>query len=290
MNVAPCTKDGIWLEPATVRAPPGMVVAYYPQWPVVFGLLRARADTAADVPHMTEHVGSTAVPGLTHLIADHGRRRLFHVGGPPNSPDAIQRRLALDYALRGNPQCQLIGSAQGIFSIASGGQAAEELLARHRAALPDAVVCANDQMAIGVLRALTVLGSPVPAVLVHGDLHGNNQVWDRGELRLVVDFENIGAAEPEYELRGFPGPGMGPGLELLTAIMRRYQQVTGRQLSPARVMAWHLRHALGDVLWRSEAGLPLADHRTPPQSVEDLAARFIALSITPEASSAASQR
>jgi aminoglycoside phosphotransferase (APT) family kinase protein len=126
-----------------------------------------------------------------------------------------------------------------------------------------------------------VLDSPGPAVLVHGDLHGDNQVWDRDELRLVMDFENIGAAEPEYELRAFPGPAMGPGVELLTAIMRYYQQVTGRQLSPARVMAWHLRQALGDVLWRSEAGLPLADHRTPPQWVDDLAARFRALSITP---------
>lgn len=37
------------------------------------------------------------------------------------------------------------------------------------------------------------------------------------------------------------------------------------------------------VLWRSEAGLPLADHRTPPRWVEDLAARFSALSINPEA-------
>ena len=135
-----------------------------------------------------------------------------------------------------------------------------------------------------------VLDSPGPAVLVHGDLHGDNQVWDRDELRLVVDFENIGGAEPEYELRAFPGPGMGPGLELLTAIMRHYQQVTGRQLSTARVMAWHLRQALGDVLWRSEAGLPLGDHRTPPQWVEDLAARFSAISIDPEAPPAANQR
>jgi aminoglycoside phosphotransferase (APT) family kinase protein len=128
-----------------------------------------------------------------------------------------------------------------------------------------------------------VLASPGPAVLVHGDLHGDNQVWDHDELRLVVDFENIGAAEPEYELRAFPGPGMGPGLELLTALMRHYQQLTGRQLSADRVMAWHLRQALGDVLWRSEAGLPLADHRTPPEWVEDLAARFCALGIYPEA-------
>ena len=56
-----------------------------------------------------------------------------------------------------------------------------------------------------------------------------------------------------------------------------------RQLSADRVMAWHLRNALGDALWRSEAGIPLADHRTPPQWVEDMAARFSALGIHPEA-------
>jgi aminoglycoside phosphotransferase (APT) family kinase protein len=89
------------------------------------------------------------------------------------------------------------------------------------------------------------LASPGPAVLVHGDLHGDNQVRDHGELRLVVDFATVGAAEPEYELRALPGPGMGPGLELLTAVMRYYQQVTGRQLSVDRIMAWHLRQALG---------------------------------------------
>ena len=132
-----------------------------------------------------------------------------------------------------------------------------------------------------------VLASPGPAVLVHGDLHGNNQVWDRGNLRLVVDLETAGAAEPEYDLRLFPGPDMGPGVELLTAVMRRYQQITGRHLSTDRVMAWHLRTALGDALWRSEAGIPLADHRTPPEWVDDLAARLTMLGIDPEAPPAA---
>jgi aminoglycoside phosphotransferase (APT) family kinase protein len=50
-----------------------------------------------------------------------------------------------------------------------------------------------------------VLDSPSRAVLVHGDLHGDNQVWDRSELRLVVDFENVGATEPRDTARvGLP--------------------------------------------------------------------------------------
>ena len=127
-----------------------------------------------------------------------------------------------------------------------------------------------------------VLASPGPAVLVHGDLHGDNQVWDNDKLRLVVDLENAGAAEPEYDLRTFPGPAKGPDVELLTAVMPHYQRITGRQLSVERVMAWHLRTALGDALWRSEAGIPLADHRTPPEWVDDLATRFSMLGIEPE--------
>jgi aminoglycoside phosphotransferase (APT) family kinase protein len=118
------------------------------------------------------------------------------------------------------------------------------------------------------------LAEPRPPVLVHGDLHGDNQVWRGDQLRAVLDFENVGRGEPEYELRAFPGPGMGPGLELLTAVVRHYDQLTGRRLSVERIMAWHLRQALGDALWRSEAGLPLPDHRTPGEWVADLAARF----------------
>jgi len=127
----------------------------------------------------------------------------------------------------------------------------------------------------------TVLARPGRAVLVHSDLHGDNQVWNDDELRLVVDFETVAVAEPEYDLRAFPGTG--PGLELLTATMRHYGRISGRALAVERVMAWHLRTALGDALWRSEAGIPLADHRTPSAWVDDLSSRFSALGIDPEA-------
>jgi LacI family transcriptional regulator len=47
-------------------------------------------------------------------------------------------------------------------SVRSGELAGENLLTRYGTALPDAVVCANDQMAIGVLRAFAVGGVRVP--------------------------------------------------------------------------------------------------------------------------------
>jgi GrpB-like predicted nucleotidyltransferase (UPF0157 family) len=44
---------------------PAVVVSYDPGWPGLFRQLRDRVDAAlAGVPHETEHVGSTAVPGL----------------------------------------------------------------------------------------------------------------------------------------------------------------------------------------------------------------------------------
>jgi aminoglycoside phosphotransferase (APT) family kinase protein len=128
--------------------------------------------------------------------------------------------------------------------------------------------------------AADVLRTSGPQVLVHGDLHGGNQVWEGGTLRAVVDFETAGLADAEYDLRTFPGPGMGPGVELLTATMRHYAQITGRELSVERVMAWHLRTALGDALWRSEAGVPLPDHRTAEEWVDDLTNRCAALGIS----------
>jgi len=150
--------DGILIGEGFVV--PGYIERLAARVPVVV-IAGTPAEHAVDVVAADNFSGSAAI--ITHLIADHGKRRLFHVDGPPDSPDAIERRLALQHVLRDNPQCQLIGSVQGIFSVRSGEQAGSDLLVRHRGALPDAVVCANDQMAIGVLRAFAAAGVRVPA-------------------------------------------------------------------------------------------------------------------------------
>jgi LacI family transcriptional regulator len=124
----------------------------------------ARGDRArlvgADVVAADNFSGSAAI--TTHLISDHRKRRIFHLDGPSDAPDANERRLALHHVLRGNPQCQLIGSVKGTFSVRSGEQAGQDLLVRYSADLPDAVVCANDQMAVGMLKALAAAGVRVP--------------------------------------------------------------------------------------------------------------------------------
>src|ERR1700678_2065955 len=111
-------------------------------------------EWAADVVTADNRSGSAAV--VPHLIRAHGKRRLFFVDGPPNSPDSHERRLGLADVLRANPHCELVGSHQGLFSVRSGEEAGERLVAMPRENLPDAIVSANDQMAIGVLKALAL--------------------------------------------------------------------------------------------------------------------------------------
>ena len=116
-------------------------------------------EQAADVVTADNRSGSAAL--VRHLIEAHGRRRIFHVDGPPSAPDAKERRLALTEVVGAHDGVELIGSYSGRFSVQSGEEAGLKLLAAS-GTLPDAIVCANDQMAIGVLQALTGGGVQVP--------------------------------------------------------------------------------------------------------------------------------
>jgi LacI family transcriptional regulator len=117
-------------------------------------------ERGADVVTADNRSGSIAL--ITHLVEDHGLRRLYHVEGPATAPDAAERSLALTEVIEAHPGCELIGSSKGSFAVMSGEEAGERLLALPANARPDAVVCANDQTAIGVLQALARGGVRVP--------------------------------------------------------------------------------------------------------------------------------
>jgi LacI family transcriptional regulator len=172
-------------------------------------------ERAADVVTADNFSGSAAV--VNHLIRDHGKRRLFFVNGPADSPDTRERRLALDHILRSNPDCQLIGSHQGYYSVRSGEDAGGKLLAMPRAELPDAVVSANDQMAIGILKALASAGIRVPedvAVTGFDDIFPGS-LCDPPLTTVHQPMRLLGERACARLLDRIANPGLPPTVELL---------------------------------------------------------------------------
>jgi LacI family transcriptional regulator len=97
----------------------------------------------------------------THLVADHGLRRLVFVSGGADSPDARARFAGYQRALRaaGLP-APAEPDAHGDFTQSGGREATGRLL--ERGPLPEAMVFANDQMAVGALEVLERRGVRVP--------------------------------------------------------------------------------------------------------------------------------
>lgn len=98
-----------------------------------------------------------------HLIEDHGLRRLAFVGGEPESPDAEARFHGFRQACReaGLPVPDEPDLRAEMMTQAEGARAAEALLDRP-GERPQGVLFANDQMAVGALRALERRGVRVP--------------------------------------------------------------------------------------------------------------------------------
>lgn len=97
-----------------------------------------------------------------HLIADHGYRTLGYLAGHEGSPDSLERGSALAKEAAAAGATLLQGESwRGGYQAAGGARATERLIAAGRP-LPRAIVCANDQSAIGVLHALAQHGIAVP--------------------------------------------------------------------------------------------------------------------------------
>ena len=126
----------------------------------------------ADVVDADNRVGTAAL--TRHLVEQHGKTRLYYISGPPEAPDAQERRRVFEDALAEHPGATLVGSFQGGFAAISGQQAVREILAAPHPDLPDAIVCGNDQMAIGAMRELQAAGIQIPAdiaVVGFDDIH-----------------------------------------------------------------------------------------------------------------------
>jgi len=100
----------------------------------------------------------TSARDLTAHLLGHGHRRIAFLGDPGESPDVAGRYKGSRRALT-DGGLPVPTPTPCSFDVRSGYAAAKDLL-RTR---PDAVVCANDEVALGALRAAEDLGLPYPA-------------------------------------------------------------------------------------------------------------------------------
>ena len=157
---------------------------------------------------------------VRHLLIEHGRRRLYHVDGPPSAPDAKTRRLAMQAVIESQPGTRLVGAHSGRFSVKSGEAAAERMLADFGGPdreLPDAIVCSNDQMAIGVLRTLAARGIRVPqdvALVGFDDIYPAT-LCDPPLTTVRQPIRGIGERACEQLIERIANPTLRPSVELL---------------------------------------------------------------------------
>jgi LacI family transcriptional regulator len=97
-----------------------------------------------------------------HLIHDHGYQTIAYLAGHADSPDNLARRLALAEVAASAGVMFVDGPQwQGNYLASGGAKAIRNLLAE-KARLPRAIVCANDQTALGVMYELARCGIDVP--------------------------------------------------------------------------------------------------------------------------------
>ena len=109
-------------------------------------------------------VGTTNYEGMyelaEHLINEHDVKNVIYFSGITGNEESNIRKKALEDALNAHGH-KLVKDIQGDFEFYSTAEKMEELLATGEP-LPDAFVCANDYMALGVIYKLFEHGYDVP--------------------------------------------------------------------------------------------------------------------------------
>ena len=127
--------------------------------PVVVVANRAGRGVDVDSVGVDNRGGVRAV--VEHLVGVHGYEDMVFVGGPARSPDSMERFAGFRDALRaaGLPEHKS-PDASGAFTEAGGARGVQALLAGRRP--PQAIICGNDEMAIGALGVLNAAKLKVP--------------------------------------------------------------------------------------------------------------------------------
>ena len=192
--------------------------------PAVPGCDAVSAENAQSARALTEH-----------LIA-HGRRRLFFVGDPDGSPDVQERHRGFTAAVSSSDASAVGPAIRVDFREHSGAEVAAQVVGHVNG--PDALVCANDELALSTMKALQRAGVKVPDdIAIVG--------WDDVMTARYVSPGLTTVRQPLYELGR-------------AAATRLHQRIAGAPVAPEpRILPTEL-------VLRSSCGCPEKDDRDAP--------------------------
>lgn len=120
--------------------------------------------TEVKVPGMA-YVGTDNYEGMyelaEHLVKEHNAKRFVYVSGIEGNEECAIRKKALMDVINENADCVLVDNFHGDFGFNKANIEANAWLDNGNP-LPDAFVCANDHMALGVMGAIHAHGYEVP--------------------------------------------------------------------------------------------------------------------------------
>ncbi|GAA4288353.1 LacI family DNA-binding transcriptional regulator [Georgenia daeguensis] len=150
---------------------------------------------------------------VAHVLAL-GRRRIGFLNGPTDTTPGSARQRGFDEAVAGERFAAEVVDTQTAddFTVAAGVAAARTLLGRHEGAPLDAVVAANDLLAIGAIKAAREAGLNVPADLAVTGMDDTEigQVYQPSLTSVSLRSAERGRLAAELMLRLLDEPSSGP--------------------------------------------------------------------------------
>lgn len=204
--------DGILLDVNSIFSTDSKGIQY---------VLQAVAESGKPVISMANHIPGFHYVGIDnyeamtsvirHLHIQHGLSDFWFALGPAeNYENQIRTKGLLDYCAANGLPCGEDRFYSESFIVECGIHAFDALIARHGGKLPQAVICANDHIAIGVIHAAQASGYSIPedflvtgfdnselaATSLPGVTTVDQQCWSMGDtcveaLRLIWNGEEV---------------------------------------------------------------------------------------------------
>ncbi|MEU6820195.1 LacI family DNA-binding transcriptional regulator [Streptomyces atriruber] len=167
----------------------------------------ALADRTLGCPTITVDNRAAAHDVTDHLVSL-GHRRIAFIEGPPGMTVTRQRREGFLACAAAAGLADEVRCVPGGFDHEAGHAAALRLIARRP--LPEAVVAANDEAAVGVLSALRQAGIDVPGEISVAGINDLGVARHVGLTTVSLPLYEMGAMAARHIVDDPPGPDLAP--------------------------------------------------------------------------------